>query len=131
MSQPQIIKTTSGEELVVLPRKEYEALLERADHDSEDADDIAIYDVRKAELLTGGVVLPPEVSAAMLRGESKLKAIREWRDMTQQQVSLLMPTGNRNLQGYLSELESGRRTASKEMLEELAKVLKVPVEWLA
>ena len=31
MSTPQIIRTPSGEELVVLPRAEYEALLKRAD----------------------------------------------------------------------------------------------------
>ena len=57
--RPQIIRTPGGEELVVLPRAEYEALLERADHDeAEDADDVAIYDARKAELAAGGVVLP-------------------------------------------------------------------------
>ena len=33
MSGPQIIRTPNGEELVVLPRAEYEALLERADKD--------------------------------------------------------------------------------------------------
>ena len=50
MSAPQIIRTASGEELVVLTRAEYEALLERADDEAEDADDVAIYDARKAEL---------------------------------------------------------------------------------
>jgi hypothetical protein len=59
MSAPQIIRTPSGEELVVLPRAEYEALLERADHEGEDADDVAIYDARKAELAVDGAVLPP------------------------------------------------------------------------
>jgi PHD/YefM family antitoxin component YafN of YafNO toxin-antitoxin module len=54
MSGPQIIRTPSGEELVVLSRAEYEALLERADHAAEDADDVAIYDARKAELAAGG-----------------------------------------------------------------------------
>jgi hypothetical protein len=42
-----------------LPRAEYEALLKRADHEAEDADDVAIYDARKAELAAGGVVLEP------------------------------------------------------------------------
>jgi hypothetical protein len=83
MSAPQIIRTPSGEELVVLPRAEYEALLERANHEAEDADDAAIYDARKAELAAGGVLLPSEVSAAILRGESRLKAIRNWRGETQ------------------------------------------------
>src|SRR6516165_10594502 len=73
MSGPQIIRSPSGEELVVLPRAEYEALLERADREAEDAEDVAIYDARKAELAAGGVVLPQEVSAAILRGDSRLK----------------------------------------------------------
>jgi PHD/YefM family antitoxin component YafN of YafNO toxin-antitoxin module len=61
MRAPQIIRTPGGEELVVLPRAEYEALLARADHEAEDAEDLAIYDGRKAELAAGGVVLPAEV----------------------------------------------------------------------
>lgn len=83
MSASQIIRTPGGEELVVLPRAEYEALLARAHHDDEDADDVAIYDARKAELAAGGGVLPPEVSAAIFRGDSRLKAFRNWRGETQ------------------------------------------------
>lgn len=127
MSGPQIIRTPSGEELVVLPRAEYEALLERADHEAEDADDVATYDARKAELAAGGVVLPPEVSAAILRGESRLKAIRNWRNQTTQ-LHLSFKTGIG--QGYLSDLESGRRTGTPETITKLAKALDVPVEWL-
>jgi Helix-turn-helix len=127
MTAPQIITTPSGEELVVLPRADYEALLERADHDSEDAEDIAIYDARKAELAAGGVVLPDAVSAAMLRGESRLKAIRKWRDLTQLHVSMRTDIG----QGYLSDLESGRRTGPPETIAKLARVLDVPMEWLS
>jgi hypothetical protein len=126
MSGPQIIRTPSGEELVVLPRTEYEALVARADQEAEDADDVAIYDARKAELLAGGVVLPLEVSAAMLRGESRLKAIRKWRGETQ--LSLNAKTGIG--QGYLSDLENGRRTGTPETIAKLAQALNVPVEWL-
>jgi len=87
MSGPQIIRTPNGEELVVLPRAEYEALLERANHEAEDADDVAVYDTRKAELAAGAGVLPAEVSAAILRGDSRLKAIRNWRGETQLRVT--------------------------------------------
>src|ERR1700677_4771834 len=125
MSVPQIIRTTSGEELVVLPRAEYEALLERADHEAEDADDIAMYDARKAELAAGGVVLPPEVSAALLRRESRLNAIRNWRGETQLHLNFKTGIG----QGYLSDLESRRRTGTPETIAKLAKALDVPVEW--
>ena len=124
MSGPQIIRTPGGEELVVLPRAEYEALLERADHEAEDADDVAIYDARKA---AGDVVLPPEVSAAILRGESRLKAIRNWRGETQLQLNFKTGIG----QGYLSDLESGRRTGTPETIAKLAEALSVPVEWLS
>jgi hypothetical protein len=127
MSEPQIIRTPSGEELVVLPRAEYEALLARADHDAEDADDVAIYDARKADLAAGGAVLAPEVSAAVLRGDSRLKAIRKWRDKTQQYLEF--KTGIS--QGYLSDLESGRRKGTPETVARLAQVLNVPVEWIS
>jgi hypothetical protein len=127
MSAAQIIRTVNGEELVVLPRAEYEALLERAERESEDADDVAMYDARKAELAAGGVVLPPEVSAAILRGDSRLKAFRNWRDETQAHLHFKTGIG----QGYLSDLESGRRTGTPDTIAKLAHALNVPVEWLA
>jgi hypothetical protein len=127
MSAPQIIRTPSGEELVALPRAEYEALLERADHDPEDADDVAIYDARKAELAAGGAVLPPEVSSAILRGESRLKAVRNWRGQTQTRLEFKTGIG----QGYLSDLESGRRAGTRDTMAKLAQALGVPVEWLS
>jgi len=127
MSSPQIIRSPSGEEMVVIPRAEYEALLERADHDAEDAEDVAIYDARKAELAAGGLVLPAEVSAAVLRGESRLRAIRNWRDVTQVYLARKTNIG----QGYLSDLESGRRTGTPETIAKLARALDVPVAWLS
>jgi antitoxin component HigA of HigAB toxin-antitoxin module len=127
MNAPQIILTPSGEELVVLPREEYDALLARADHAAEDADDAAIYDARKAELAAGGIQLPPEVSAAILRGESRLKAIRKWRDETQLHLEFKTGIG----QGYLSDLENGRRAGTPETIARLAQALNVPAEWLS
>ena len=115
MREPQIIRTPEGEEMVVLPRAEYEALVERADHAAEDVDDVAIYDARKAELTAGGAVLPPEVSAAILRGDSRLKAIRSWRDETQMHLEFKTGLG----QGYLSDLESGRRAGTPETIAKL------------
>jgi hypothetical protein len=123
---PQIIRTPGGEELVILPRAEYEALL--AQLNDEDADDVAIYDARKAALVTGGdEILPPEVSARILRGESRLKAIRGWRYVTQTYLEFKTGLG----QGYLSDLETGRRTGSAETIAKLADALDVPVAWLA
>lgn len=127
MSAPQIIRSPSGEELVVLPRAEYEALLERAHYEAEDADDAAIYDARKAGLAAGAAALPPEVSAAILRGDSRLKAIRKWRGETQLHLEAITGIG----QGYLSDLENGRRAGTPETIAKLAEALNVPVEWLS
>jgi hypothetical protein len=93
----------------------------------EDADDVGIYDARKADLAAGGVVLPPGVSAAVLRGDSRLKAVRKWRDKTQQYLEFKTGIG----QGYLSDLESGRRTGTSETIAKLAHALNVPMEWLS
>lgn len=127
MRSPQIIRTPDGEELVVLPRADYEALVERADHEAEDAEDVAIYDARKAELAAGGGILPPEVSAAILRGDSRLKAIRNWRGETQ--LRLTFKTGI--AQGYLSDLENGRRRGTSDTITKLAQALNVPAEWIS
>jgi hypothetical protein len=126
MADPQIIKTPSGEELVVLPRAEYEALVAAANAEEDEAD-AAVYDARKAALKAGADArLPPEVSAAILRGDSLLKALRKWRDKTQLHVCHM--TGI--TQGYLSDLESGRRRGSPETLKQIAHVLRIDPAWI-
>lgn len=125
--KPQIITTPAGEELVVLPRAEYEALVAAAEAADEDEADVAIYDARKAELAAGrDARLPSKVSAAMLRGDSLLKALRNWRDMTQLHLSHRTGLG----QGYISDLESGRRKGAPETLALIAKALEVDENWL-
>lgn len=119
----QFVTTPSGDDLAVLPRKDYEALLARLAELEEDEADIALYDARKAEMNS---VLPADVSMRMLKGESLLKAIRNWRDMTQMQVE--HRTGI--AQGYLSDLESGRRKGTDETLGKLASAYDIPTEWL-
>ncbi len=130
MTHVQFIKTPSGEELAVLPRAEYDAMIsaqslhQRYD---EDADDVAIYDARQADLDNSTGYLPAEVSKLMLQGNSRLKAIRRWRDITQLHIEF--KTGIS--QGYLSELENGIKTGTPETLAMLAKALDVPLEWIA
>lgn len=125
MSAPQIIKTPGGEELVVLSRADYEALLQATREAAEDAADVAIYDARKAEL-GESEPLPAELSLAVLQGESRLRALRKWRGMTQDELA-----GRTGLtQGFLSDLESRRRAASAETVDRLALALDVPKTWI-
>ena len=125
MAEPQIIRTPSGEEMVVIPRREYERLIAAA-HD-EDADDVAIYDARKVELAGDADALPPApVSAAMLRGDSRFKALRRWRGLSPSALAAKAGVG----QGYLSDIENRRRTGAPETLQRLAQALDVPVKWV-
>jgi transcriptional regulator with XRE-family HTH domain len=78
-------------------------------------------------LAAGGAVLPHEVSAAILRGDNRPNAIRQRRDATQLDLTFKTGTG----QGYLSDLENGRRTRTAETIAKLAQALDVPVEWLS
>jgi DNA-binding XRE family transcriptional regulator len=125
MNEPQIIRSPSGEEMVIIPRAEYEALVAAARN--EDEDDIAVYDARKAELAASGDgLLPQSVSEAMLRGDSLLRALRRWRHMSQCELAAKAKVG----QGYISDLESRRRAGALETLRRLAQALDVPAKWL-
>ncbi len=127
MGNVQIISSPSGEELVVLPRADYEALISALSGLDDDESDIALYDSRKAELSAQGAgMFPAELSALLLRGNSRLKAVRLWRGMKQSDLAKAMGIA----QGYLSDLESGRRSTSKETLGRIAKELGVRAEWL-
>ena len=55
----QFFKTPAGEEIAILPRSEYEDLVQRAaaTESGEDALDVAMYDARKAELVQRKILL--------------------------------------------------------------------------
>ena len=127
MPNPQFIRASNGEELVVLSRAEYDALVAAAEGD-EDAADLEVFDRRMADLSAGrDARLPPEVSALVHRGDSVLKALRTWRDMTQMHLAF-----KTNLaQGYLSDLETGRRKGTQEAMRLIAKALDVDPSWLS
>jgi DNA-binding XRE family transcriptional regulator len=112
---------------VVLTRAEYDSLVAAAAPYDEDEDDAAIFDERMAELAAGhDARLPPQVTSAMLRGDSLLKALRNWKGITQMQLSF-----KTNLsQNYISDLEAGRRKGTKETLALIAEHLDVNKSWL-
>lgn len=124
----QIIRAPNGDELVVMPRAEYEALLAgNLSPDAEDAADVAMFDAAMAELTRqSDAILPAEVSALLNSGDRRLKAVRKWRGLTQMDLAGKAGIG----QGYLSELENGSKAGAPETLEALARVLDVPRNWI-
>lgn len=128
MTAVQFIVSPSGDELAVLPRAEYDRLIALANEAAEDAADAAAYDEAKAEWeRQGKPIIPPEVSALMLRGASLVTALRKWRGIKQTELAERAGLS----QGYLSDLESRRRKGAPETLEAIAKALDVPANWLA
>ena len=123
---PKFIEA-DGAELVLLTRAEFDRLIAIAEEAEEDAVDIAKYDARKAEIAADeNSRLPKEVSVMLLRGVRLIKALRKWRGMTQ--LHLAHKTGL--AQGYISDLESGRRTGTEETLKLIAEKLDVDPSWL-
>ena len=70
--------------------------------------------------------LPVEVSAAMLRGESLLRALRSWKGLTQQELAARTGLA----QGSISDLETSRKAGSDETLRALAAALVIDQSWL-
>jgi hypothetical protein len=127
--KPQIIRTDNGEELVVLPRGEYEALVHRADAALTEDVGMARVVARSNAALAAGqdVELPAEVAEAIARGESPLRVIRGWRDMTQFYLGEMRTNVG---QSTISALETGTRRGTPAIWKQLAEVLRVPMDVL-
>lgn len=128
MDEPQIIKSPSGEEMVVLSRKEYDELLDALSEAEEELADIATLDCRKLEILSGATaVLPAAVSQSILQGSGRLRALRLWRGVSETEMAAVLGVG----QAELQSLEEQRTPLPPDRLARVAEKLSVPTEWLA
>ena len=120
-------KTTSKGEIAILARKEYEALAAKAQEADEDFGTARLIARARKEIAAGLPLIPKEVVDRIARGENALRALREWRGKTQLYVAHKTNIG----QGYISDLESGRRKGTITALKKIADVLKVPLDLIA
>jgi len=127
MGKSQIIHT-DGEDLVVITRSDYEALLARAgDEASEDAMTARIIEATDAKIARGeDVALPATVWDAIEGGEHPIRAIRNYRRLTQ--IEVAEQAGLR--QGYIADIEAGKKTGSATSLKAIAAALRVPLDVL-
>jgi len=118
-------KTPKGE-VVILPRKDYELLVAKASEADEDAGTARIVARAREEIAGGAPVLPKDIVDRIANGENHVRVLREWRDVTQMYLSF-----KTNLsQGYISDIENGRRTGTVSALRLIANVLNVPLDLL-
>jgi DNA-binding XRE family transcriptional regulator len=120
----QIIERNGKPEWAVLPYEEYLRLIEQAEllEDIRDFDEINATIERGEEEL-----IPAEVVNAILDGRNPIKVWREHRNLTQHQLADMAGISK----PYLSQLETGKRTGTTEVLSGIAKALNVSLEQVA
>jgi hypothetical protein len=118
-------KTSRGE-VAILPRKDYEALVAKAAEMIEDQGTARLVAHARHDIAAGAPLLPKSVVDRLARRHNPIRVVREWRDVTQ--LYLSAKTGLS--QGYLSDVETGRRKGTAAALRRIADVLKVPLDLL-
>jgi len=128
MGTPQVITTEGGEELIVLTRRDYDALLAQAgDEEAEDRMTVRLIEESEAAIARGeDVLLPLEVWRALEKGGSRVKVLREYRGLT---ASELAQRAGLSVQDLIN-IETGRE-APDDILRALAHELAVPLTVLA
>jgi DNA-binding XRE family transcriptional regulator len=117
----QVIKRDGKPEWAILPYETYIHLVEQV----EMLHDIRDYDMVKAAVERGEEgLIPSEVVYAILDGGNPIKVWREHRGLTQRQLA----ESARISTPYLSQLESGKRTGTTEVLLAVAKALDVTLD---
>ena len=111
----QVIEKDGKPEWAVIPYQEYERLVEEA----EMLQDIRAYDEARKAIEEGEELVPSQVTYAILDGENPVRVWREHRRLTQQQVA---ETAGISVP-YLSQIESGKRKGTVEVLSAIAKAL--------
>ncbi|EDP61649.1 hypothetical protein BAL199_18436 [alpha proteobacterium BAL199] len=115
------ITTPAGEELVLLPKAEYERLTEASDQLA----DIAAYDEVKRRLASDEEeMLPAAMVDRLLAGESALRVWREHRGLSASELAERAGLS----QAYVSQLETGKRDGSVAAMGSLAQALGVMID---
>jgi len=114
-------------EVAIVPRAEYERLKLIEREAEEDAGAARLVARAKKEIAGGQPLLPKAVADRLADGENPVRVLREFREMTQ--AELVVAVGI--TQGYLSDLETGKRKGPFVLHEKIARALGVPFDLLA
>jgi DNA-binding XRE family transcriptional regulator len=113
--------TPGGEEMVVLARAEYDALVEMA----EMLEDVAAYDAAKRRVAEGDDLrIPAEFVDRLIDGESPIRVWRDFRGMTSKELAKAIGIST----AYLSEIENGKKEGSISVFRNIARALRVDVD---
>lgn len=116
----QILKKDGSPEWAIIPYKDYLRLVEAA----EMGQDVRDYDLALDAIRGGEEIIPSEVVYAILDGGNPIRVWREYRGLTQQHLSETAGISK----PYLSQIESGKRTGTTEVLSAIAKALNLTID---
>jgi DNA-binding XRE family transcriptional regulator len=116
----QVIERNGHPEWAVIPYQEYVYLLKEAEMQA----DIREYDQAIKEIEKGEELVPSEIVYAILDGENPIRVWREYRGITQQELSRRAGISK----PYLSQIETGKRTGKAEVLSAIAKSLDLTID---
>lgn len=116
----QIIEEKGKPAFAVVPYATW-LKLQEALHDKADAEIVRRSLERKEE------AIPAAVANRIFAGENPVKAFRDWRGMTQEELAKIVGTSS----AYLSQIETGNRNAGAAMRRRLASALGVDAQDLA
>jgi len=106
-----------GKPFVLVPKEAYERMCAAL----EDRDDVRAYDRAKAK---NQELVPASIADRLLAGENPVRVWREHRHRTQDQLAAETAI----TKPYLSQIETGKRSASVEVLRNLARALGVDLD---
>jgi len=119
-------KTPRGE-VAILPREEYEALVANSAEADEDVGTARLVARARKDINAGAPLLPKNIVDRLANGDNAVRVLREWRDITQMELS-----SKTNIsQSHISDVESGRRIGTPATLRRIADALGVPLDLLA
>jgi len=125
VTKVQFIKTAGGEELAILPKSESERLVKLlADEDVGTAR--VVRNAREKIAAGREVMVPKAVVDRLAAHENPIRVLREWRVMTQDELAVAVGI----TQGYLSDLEAGKRKGPVALHQKIARALGVPIDLL-
>jgi DNA-binding XRE family transcriptional regulator len=116
----QVIEKNGQPEWAVIPYEQFQQLLEA----QEMLEDIQAFDEAKQKIAVGEELVPSEIVYALLDGANPLRVWREYRGLTQQQLADKAGISK----PYLSQLESGKRAGTTDVMGKLAQALNLTVE---
>jgi DNA-binding XRE family transcriptional regulator len=116
----QIIEKDGQPEWAVIPYKEYQQFIEAM----EMIEDLQAFDAAKQRIAAGEELIPSQITYAILDGANPIRVWRTYRGLTQQQLADKAGISK----PYLSQLESGKRTGTTDVLNALAQALGLTLE---